>query len=334
MMENAKKIFYHNKKIFILSGILVLLILLMGFLSPGRFLTVANFTSMGFQMAEFGILAVAMSIIILTGGIDLSISFNATLSGIVGVLLMRSLTESGVSPILTMALGIVVIIAISIVCGALNGFFVAYVGIMAILVTLGTRSLYEGIGLNITRGMAVSGMPAEWHYIGNGAVFGFPIPLLIYIAVIIIATIFTRCTPWGVSVYMLGGNPRATEFSGINTKAVLMKVYILAGALAGIASIIMASRYNSMRTDYGQIYVLQSVAAAVLGGADIGGGEGKVIGTVIAVAILQVISTGLNIYGVNRNLVDITVGLILLIVLTINFFSAREKKAKAAVSTA
>jgi simple sugar transport system permease protein len=298
----------------------------MSFLSPGKFFTQRNFTSMGFQMAEFGILAIGMSIVILTGGIDLSISYNATLAGIIGTLLMRSMVNSGFNPALTIIAGIAVIMAISMICGAFNGYFVAYAGVLSILVTLGSRSIFEGIGLNLTRGSAVSGMPNEFLFIGNGVLFGVPMPVIVYAIVIIIAYVITTRTTWGVSVYMLGGNARATEFSGVDTKAVLMKVYIMCGALAGIASIIMASRYNSARTDYGFVYVLQSVAASVLGGTDIMGGAGSILGTVIAVAILQVISTGLNIYGVNRNLVDIVTGLILLIVLTVNFFS--EKKSR------
>jgi simple sugar transport system permease protein len=300
--------------------------LIMSLLSPGRFFTARNFTSMSFQMAEFGILAIGMSIVILTGGIDLSISYTATLSGIIGALLMRSMVNGGMNPILTVIAGVAAIMAVSIICGAFNGYFVAYIGVLAILVTLGTRSVFEGIGLNLTRGSAVSGMPGEFQFFGNGIVFGIPVPVIVYILVAIAAYIITRYTTWGVSVYMLGGNARATEFSGVNTKAVLMKVYVMCGALAGIAGVIMASRYNSARTDYGFSYVMQSVAASVLGGTDINGGAGSVVGTVIAVAILQIISTGLNIFGLNRNLVDIINGLILLIVLTINFFSERRAR--------
>ena len=325
-MESIKQAVSKNIKIYILFGILVCLIIIMSMLSPGGFFSARNFRSMSFQMAEFGILAIGMSIVILTGGIDLSISYNATLSRIIGTMLMRSMVNNGMNPVITIIAGIAVIMIVSIICGAVNGYFVAYVGVLAILVTLGTRSVFEGIGLNLTRGSAVSGMPGEFQFIGNGSVYGVPVPIIIYIIVAIAAYIITRRTTWGVSVYMLGGNARATEFSGVNTKAVLMKVYIMCGALAGIAGVIMTSRYNSARTDYGFSYVMQSVAASVLGGTDIMGGAGSVVGTVIAVAILQVISTGLNIFGVNRNLVDIINGLILLLVLTINFFSERKAR--------
>jgi ribose/xylose/arabinose/galactoside ABC-type transport system permease subunit len=328
-MGAIKVVVSKNSKIYILLGILILLIILMSFLHP-NFFTMRNFTSMGFQMAEFGILAIAMSLVILTGGIDLSISFNAMLGGILGVFLMRSMMEYGIADPLIILAGILLILVICTICGMFNGFFVSYVGVMAILVTLGSRSIFEGIGLNLTRGAAVSGFPAPFAFIGQGVVLNYiPMPLIIYLAVIIVVSIFIKRTPWGVSVYMLGSNERATRFSGINTKSVQMRVYMLCGLLAGVAGVVMTSRYNSARTDYGSIYVLQSVSAAVLGGTDIEGGSGTVIGTVIAVAILQVISSGLNIFGVNRNLVDIINGAILITVLTINFVVNRRRRIKA-----
>ena len=330
-MEAIKKIVSKNAKICVLLGILILLIVLMSSLHP-RFLTMQNFTSMGFQMAEFGILAIAISIVILTGGIDLSVSFNAMLGGILGVLLMSSMMYAGFPDPVTMIAGILLILVVCTLCGMFNGFFVSYIGVMAILVTLGSRSIFEGIGLNITGGAAVSGFPSAFAFIGQEVVFNYiPMPLIIYLVVVIAVYIALTRTPWGISVYMLGSNERATRFSGVNTKAALMRVYMLCGLLAGIAGVVMTSRYNSARTDYGSIYVLQSVSAAVLGGTDIEGGSGSVVGTVIAVAILQVISSGLNIFGVNRNLVDIVNGSILILVLTINFIVSRRRRAKANV---
>jgi len=274
-----------------------------------------------FQMSELGVLAIGMSIVILTGGINLALSHSSMLAAIIGTLVMQAMVSAGMNPLLTILAGIIVIIAVSLILGAINGFFIAYVGVLPILVTLGTRSVFEGIGLNITKGSALGGYPPEFNFIGNGVFLGIPFPFLIYVAVIIVSTLLIQRTAWGMSVYMIGGNVKATELSGINTKKVLMGVYIICGILCGIAGVIMASRYSSARTDYGSSYVMQAVTAAVLGGTDINGGEGTIIGTVIGVAILQVISSGLNILGVNRNFVDIIIGAILIAVLTIRFFS-------------
>lgn len=301
--------------------IFLALFILMSILSPSKFLTSNNISSMMFQMSELGVLAIGMSIVILTGGINLALSHSSMLAAIIGTLVMQAMVSAGMNPLLTILAGIIVIIAVSLILGAINGFFIAYVGVLPILVTLGTRSVFEGIGLNITKGSALSGYPPEFNFIGNGVFLGIPFPFLIYVAVIIVSTLLIQRTAWGMSVYMIGGNVKATELSGINTKKVLMGVYIICGILCGIAGVIMASRYSSARTDYGSSYVMQAVTAAVLGGTDINGGEGTIIGTVIGVAILQVISSGLNILGVNRNFVDIIIGAILIAVLTIRFFS-------------
>ena len=326
-MNQIKQIVRKNVQLCILLGIFLILFIVMSVLSPSKFFTPNNLVSMMFQMSEFGILAIAMSVVILTGGINLSLSYGSMLAAILGTLLMQRMTGAGIHPILTMISGMVVILLVSMLLGAVNGFFISYIGVLPILVTLGTRSVFEGIGLNITKGMAVSGYPSDFTIFGNGNLAGIPIPFIIYVIVIIVTTILIQRTPWGVSVYMMGGNKTATELSGINTKRVLMGVYILSGALCGVAGIIMASRYNSARTDYGNSYIMQSVAASVLGGTDINGGEGTIIGTVVGVAILQVISSGLNIFGMNRNLVDILTGAILVVVLLIRFFTGHEKRA-------
>ncbi|NLM12015.1 MAG: ABC transporter permease [Clostridiaceae bacterium] len=320
-METLKSNIQNNKQLYMLVIIFLALFILMSILSPSKFLTSNNISSMMFQMSELGVLAIGMSIVILTGGINLALSHSSMLAAIIGTLVMQAMVSAGMNPLLTILAGIIVIIAVSLILGAINGFFIAYVGVLPILVTLGTRSVFEGIGLNITKGSALSGYPPEFNFIGNGVFLGIPFPFLIYVAVIIVSTLLIQRTAWGMSVYMIGGNVKATELSGINTKKVLMGVYIICGILCGIAGVIMASRYSSARTDYGSSYVMQAVTAAVLGGTDINGGEGTIIGTVIGVAILQVISSGLNILGVNRNFVDIIIGAILIAVLTIRFFS-------------
>lgn len=124
---------------------------------------------------------------------------------------------------------------------------------------------------------------------------------------------------------MVGSNPTAAVFSGINVKRVLLQVYIYSSVLAGLAAVIMLSRYNSAKVDLGSSYLLQSVAAVVLGGTSMAGGHGTVLGTVIAVAILQVVSSGLNILGVNRFIIEVIMGAILIAVLTVNIISARRE---------
>ena len=321
MKEHFKK----NAHQYRLLGLLVILMLVMGALAPGKFLTVRNFKNMGFQMAEFGILAIGMSVVIMTGGINLSIVNSAMLASIVSAMAMRALYNGGegMADVPVILIGLLITIAVAVICGAINGFFVAYIGVLPILVTLGTQTVFDGISLNITRGSGVSGFPKLFQQIGAGTLGEIPYTILIYIVVIVVAYLMIERSRWGISIYMVGGNEKATRFSGINTRKTVMGVYIFSAVAAGLAGILMTSRYNSAKADYGSSYTMQAVAATVLGGTSINGGSGHVLGTVIAVAIIQVISSGFNILKINRNFTDIATGLILVGVLAMNHFLAK-----------
>lgn len=317
-----------EKKEFVLLEIFIGIFLLMSIISPGRFLSWYNLQSMAYQFPEFGMLALAMMVVIITGGINLSITYNATLASIIGAVVLVKMNEMGAAPLLTVIIGVAVIILTSMACGALNGFIVAGIGITPMLATLGTMTLFEGISLNITKGGAISGFPLMFQWFGNSSVLGIPVPMLLFIIVIAATYFILQRSRFGAAVYMIGCNPRATRFSGINVRKTLFMLYIYSGLLTGIAGLVMASRYNSAKESYGYSYLLQSVAAAVLGGTEISGGFGKVFGTVVSVLILQVISSGLNIFGVNRFITDVVMGGILILVLTINFVNnKREEKA-------
>jgi simple sugar transport system permease protein len=310
----------------ILFVIFIAAFILMSILSPGRFLSRGNLQSMAYQLPEFGILALSMMLVIVSGGINLSLTYTATLSMIVGGLAMSVITRTGGPAAAALLAGIGLMLVTALLCGALNGFVVVYLGITPMIATLGTSTLLEGISLNITKGGAISGFPAEFIEIGNGTFLGIPIPMIIFILVIIGIHLFLESSSFGSAIYMTGSNPKVSRYSGINVRKVLFWVYMVAGFLAAIAGILMASRYNSAKESYGSSYLLQSVAASVLGGTDISGGEGKIIGTIIAVMIIQVISSGLNIFGISRYLTNIVMGGILLLVLTIKFFMNRSPK--------
>jgi simple sugar transport system permease protein len=310
----------------ILFVIFIMTFILMSILSPGRFLSRGNLQSMAYQLPEFGILALSMMLVIVSGGINLSLTYSATLSMIVGGLAMAAITRNGGGAAPALLAGISLMIFMALVCGAVNGFVVVYLGITPMIATLGTSTLFEGISLNITKGGAISGFPMEFIEIGNGMLLGIPVPLIIFVAVIIGMRLFLESSSTGSAIYMIGSNPKVSRYSGINVKQILFGVYMVAGLLAAFAGILMASRYNSAKESYGSSYLLQAVAASVLGGTDINGGEGKIFGTIIAVMIIQVISSGLNIFGLNRYLINIVMGGILLLVLTIKFFMNRTSR--------
>jgi len=301
--------------------VFIVIFLVLTFLSPDKFLTVKNIRSMAFQFPEFGIFALAMMVTILTGGINLSLVTTATMGGVISALIMVKLYQNGVNETLTIIIAILTAMVISTLCGLLNGYVIAYIGAAAMMATLGTATLFEGVGLYISKGNSISGLPTAFYWFGNGTVFGIPVPMIIFIIVAVVTYILLERTPWGQSVYMIGCNKKATMYSGINVNKVVLGVYMYSGFLGSLAMIIMMSRYNSARVDYGSSYLMQTVATAVLGGTAISGGYGKVIGVVIAVAIMQSISTGLNIFGLDRSLTNVITGCILVGVLTLNFIT-------------
>jgi len=272
------------------------------------------------QMPELGIFALAMMMIILTGGINLSLTYVATASGIVMAMTLSALYGAGMAGPLAFLISLLAGLAMSIGCGLLNGFLVAQMHVSPILATLGTGILFEGISLYLTKGHAVSGFPEFVESIGNGKIGGVvPYSLIIFVVIAIVAWLMLERMPYGRKLHMAGSNATALVYSGANVKKQLFQVYVISAVFCFIASIIMMSRFNSMKVDYGSTYMMQSILASVMGGTAITGGYGKVGGVVLAVVTLQFLSSGLNIFGLNRFLVDVVMGSLLIGVLAIHF---------------
>jgi simple sugar transport system permease protein len=325
---NIKSWFRNNRELATLPFVLVVVFALMAGLAPSRFLKGSNFQSMAIQLPEVGLFALAMMITLLTGGINLSVITTANLSGIIGALILKSYcmpTDTGLSTTLIMILAIAASLAVSLLLGLINGFLIAHVGVSAILATLGTMTLYDGLGIAITKGYVVSNFPKCFLYIGTGTVAGVPVALLIFIVSAYLMSLILARKPFGLSTYMIGSNERATKFSGVNVKSVLMKTYLLSGFLSGIASIIMTSRFNSANAGYGSSYLLVTVLIAVLGGVDPFGGFGKVSGLVMALVILQFISSGLNLLGVTAFITISLWGTILIMVMGLNNYLEKRR---------
>jgi len=278
--------------------------------------------TMAYQLPEFGLITLGMMIVILTGGINLSITFASALSGIMAA---YALVNFDFNAWLVILAAILIASLVSLLTGVLNGIIVAYIGVTPILVTLGTGTLFEGISLRFTKGGTISGFSEQFSWIGSGTILGFPIPILVFIIAAVATYFLLERSPWGKRVFMVGSNPEAANFSGINVKMILMQVYIYSSLMAGLAAILMVSRYNTAKVDLGSSYLLQSVSATVLGGTSISGGTGSVTGTIVSLLILQIISSGLNVLGVNRFFIDIIMGAILILVLTIDFLSNRAE---------
>lgn len=305
--------------------IFIAIFILFSILSPGKFLSFNNLQNMLMQIPEFGIITLGMMIVILTGGINLSITSVSAFSGIMAASFLVNYSNSDMNIYLIILGTIVISILTAILTGLLNGTIIAYIGVTSIIVTLGTKILLEGISFKFTKGGSISNFPEEFYFFGSSTFLGIPISILIFFLIVLFMYILLERTPWGTKIYLIGSNNRAAKFSGIKVKKILMQVYIISSILGAIAGLIMISRYNSAKVNLGSSYLLQSIAAVVLGGTSISGGKGSIFGTVFAIFIVQIVSSGFNILNINRFITDATMGFILILVLMINYFSNDEK---------
>lgn len=308
----------------ILLAVMVMVILLMWGLTKEDFMSLNNFQSMAYQMPELGILTLAMMIAMLTSGINLSIIATANLSGIVMALILTqafppesAITNSPWLVVLAIAAGLL----IAAIIGLINGFLIAVLDISPILATLGTMITVTGVSLVLTEGYVISGFSPAMLAIGNKAVFGIPVPMLIFLAAAGFMALILNKTPLGTRIYLLGSNPIACFYSGVNNKSVLFQTYIISGIYSGLAAIVMISRFNSAKADYGESYLLLTVLAAVLGGVSAAGGFGKVSGLIISLIILQFISSGLNLMGISNFLTLALWGIVLIFVMIVKHLS-------------
>jgi len=309
---------------------------IMAIFLPGKFLTVINFQSIASQVPEFGLLALAMMLAMMTGGIDLSVVSTANLTGVAGAIVLTKFINPQMGEgqiILIIILAILAIIASSLICGLMNGFLIAYVGVPPILATLGTMGLFLGIAIVITGGHGVTGFPDEFLFIGSGKIGIVPVPLIIFIICTLIVALVLNKTSLGLSIQLLGSNPVAASFAGINNNSVLVKTYLMTGLLAGISSIIMISRVNSMRPGYGYAYLLTAILVIVLGGVNPSGGFGTVSGVVMGVIILQLLQSGFNILAFSPFFKKFIWGFMLLLVMVINLIIAGYQQRKGKLKT-
>lgn len=283
---------FYTWRLFIIA---LVIFIAFSLLLPGKFLTVRNMQSMAVQLPEFGILAFAIMITMLTGGIDLSIVGTANLSAIIAAMILTGLTGdtgAGMSLVAAVPLAMLGALLVSSICGLFNGFLVSQIGITPILATLGTGAVYTGLSFVITGGPAIT--TTQLAFIGNGSILGVPIPVIVFILIVAAFAIILNRTLLGFTIYMFGTNPTASLFSGIHNDRVLLRTYWLAGLIAGIAGIIFLARTNSAKPDFGASFILLTVLIAILGGTSYTGGFGTVSGMVLAVLSIQFLSTGLN----------------------------------------
>lgn len=305
-----------------LAVIAVIVFLMMSALSPDKFLSLQNLTSMAFQFPEFAILALAMTITMLTGGIDLSVVGIANMTAIVAAIILTSLASTG-DGVGVLALAMAVSIGLGLVAGLFNGVLVAILGLPPILATLGSGLIFTGIAIAVTGGSAIMGFPPATAWIGNARVLGVPAPALLFVVLAAVLSLLLTRTAFGVKVRMFGANPLAARYAAVDIDAMLIKVYVLSGGLAATSGLVVMSRANSAKADYGSSYLLLAVLIAVLGGVNPYGGYGKVIGVVLAVLSMQFLSSGLNMLQVSNFARELIWGVLLIFVMIVNTWRTR-----------
>lgn len=276
-----------------LFALLAALAITFGLLVGDRLFGPLGLRSMAYQLPELGLLSLAMMVALLSGGLDLSIIATANLSALAVAAVLKSAPgDTGSAALLAVEAGAILAgLGTAAVVGTLNGFLVGYLRVSPILATLGTMTLVKGLSVGLTHGSVISGFPPGIVFLGNGSVFGVPMPLILFGAVALPLGLVLVRTPFGVITALMGSNQTAVRFSGIDTRAALLRVYLLSALVASTAGLIMMARFDSANAAYGESYLLVTILACVLGGVSPTGGFGRVGGLVIALVILQMIST-------------------------------------------
>lgn len=273
-------------------------------LTTENFLTLPNLVVVVRQISINGILAIGVTLVLLTGGVDLSLGSLVALTGVVAA----CFAHPGDSP-LVVAVGMGILAGTA--CGAINGLVITQGGVAPFIATLGMMTAARGLALVVSEGKPVSNLTKDFTRIGGGDVWGVPFPILILAGVTLLAWLFLRFARWGRYIYAVGCNENAAWAAGINVKAIKVFAYTVCGALAGLAGIVLASRITTGQPNAGVAYELDAIAAVVIGGTSLSGGVGGVGGTVLGALLMGVINNGLDLLNVSSYYQQIVKGLII-----------------------
>jgi len=262
-------------------------------------------------------MAVGVTLVIITGGIDLSVGSVAALSGVVGVMLMA---DFGFNP----WLGILGGLAVGAAAGLVNGLLVSVVGLPPFIATLGMLSVARGLVLIVTGAVAVFGAPDSFRLLGQGVIGALPIPVLLIVVVALLGHLVLTRTRLGRYAYVMGSNLEAARLSGVPVKRYTTSVYVLSGALAGLGGMIAASRINSGQPNFGEGLELDVIAAVVIGGASLFGGRGTVLGSLIGAFLVAVIRNGAVQLNIGTFYQNVLIGVIIWLAVWWDYYQRRK----------
>lgn len=296
---------------------LVLLVVVMSLVSP-QFRTFTNFLTLLRQASVNGLIAFGMTLVILTGGIDLSV--GSTL-GLTGALFAGLIVNVG----MPIPLAILVALIFGLGLGWISGFLVGKAKLQPFIATLITMTVYRGFTLIYTNGRPISNLTADEYvgssflmFIGRGAILGIPVPVIILFSAFILFYLLLNKSALGRKIYAVGSNERAAQLSGINTDRVKLFVYSISGLTSTLAALILVSRLNSAQPTLGTGYELDAIAATAIGGTSMTGGRGKISGTLLGILIIAVLSNGMNILGISSYYQDVVKGIVILLAVLVD----------------
>lgn len=296
---------------------LVLLVVVMSLVSP-QFRTFTNFLTLLRQASVNGLIAFGMTLVILTGGIDLSV--GSTL-GLTGALFAGLIVNVG----MPIPLAVLVALIFGLGLGWISGFLVGKAKLQPFIATLITMTVYRGFTLIYTNGRPISNLTADEYvgssflmFIGRGAILGIPVPVIILFSAFILFYLLLNKSALGRKIYAVGSNERAAQLSGINTDRVKLFVYSISGLTSTLAALILVSRLNSAQPTLGTGYELDAIAATAIGGTSMTGGRGKISGTLLGILIIAVLSNGMNILGISSYYQDVVKGIVILLAVLVD----------------
>lgn len=297
-------------------------------ISRNTFLNAKNLTQLAKDTSFIAIMAVGATIVIIAGGIDLSVGAIYALASVVGAMVLHQFGPEGThgqSSILTgVTLGVAACVGTATLCGLINGGMTVALRVHPFIITLGTMAIYRGIAFVLTNGQSIGGFPevfrnlVQWE-IGDSLSV---VPLLLTVAVGVVGTIFLGRLAEGRRVYAIGGNELASRFSGIRVERVKLIVFIISGLVAGLSAVLSLGYYGAATSGDGQGYELNVIAAAVIGGASLAGGKGTALGAVLGALIIQMISSGIVILRIDQNYSQIIIGAVVIVAVMLDQVNA------------
>jgi len=311
---------------------LLVLMAVFAILEP-RFLSPLNLFNVMRQVSIYGLLAIGMTFVILTRGIDLSVGSLVALTGLVGAAVAKGGFESrfAVGTAAEAAgygwpLALLAAILVGMACGLLQGLAITKLKVPPFVVTLGGMSAFRGAALLFAGGGPISGFDAGYRWWGQGHIGAVPVPVVIFAVAAVIAWVVLRYTRFGRNVYAVGGNPEAARLSGLDVDRITLSVYVIIGCMAGLGGFVLSARLNSAEAVAGMTYELTVIAGVVIGGTSLFGGVGTIFGTVIGTMLIGVLLNGLVLNNVSSYVQQIIIGVIIVLAVAFDTFAKSRRK--------